>query len=137
MPSMTIVYVMLRWILSSSPQQIGWQDKQSARRLVIVITDANYHFAGDGLVGQLSRCYVPRTSPPTRRKMFNLAPPPRPISQSSSIANFKFHTFSHPLGLSFIPFHPSPFTGPLSQFPFYPFHCTFLVLLKMVIIATN
>ena len=26
-------------------------DKQSARRLVIVITDANYHFAGDGLVG--------------------------------------------------------------------------------------
>ena len=34
-----------------SIQKIGWTDKQSARRLVIVITDANYHFAGDGLVG--------------------------------------------------------------------------------------
>lgn len=31
--------------------KIGWTDKQSARRLVIVITDANYHFAGDGLLG--------------------------------------------------------------------------------------
>ncbi|KAJ7384198.1 Integrin beta-1 [Desmophyllum pertusum] len=31
--------------------EIGWVDKQSARRLVIVITDANYHFAGDGLLG--------------------------------------------------------------------------------------
>ena len=38
-----------------SIQKIGWTDKQSARRLVIVITDANYHFAGDGLVG--SRCH--------------------------------------------------------------------------------
>ncbi|RMX49047.1 hypothetical protein pdam_00024130 [Pocillopora damicornis] len=32
-------------------EKIGWTDKQSARRLVIVITDANYHFAGDGLLG--------------------------------------------------------------------------------------
>ena len=34
-------------------KEIGWMDKQSARRLVIVITDASYHFAGDGLVGFL------------------------------------------------------------------------------------
>lgn len=32
-------------------KEIGWKDKQSARRLVIVITDASYHFAGDGLLG--------------------------------------------------------------------------------------
>lgn len=33
------------------PKEIGWTDKQSARRLVIVITDAGYHVAGDGLLG--------------------------------------------------------------------------------------
>lgn len=32
-------------------KEIGWRDKQSARRIVIVITDATFHFAGDGLLG--------------------------------------------------------------------------------------
>lgn len=44
-------------------QEIGWRDKQSARRLVIVITDASYHFAGDGLLGGVvkpndGQCYT-------------------------------------------------------------------------------
>ena len=31
-------------------QEIGWQNKEDARRVVVLTTDAAYHFAGDGLV---------------------------------------------------------------------------------------
>ncbi|EDO35236.1 predicted protein, partial [Nematostella vectensis] len=32
-------------------KDIGWVKKEEARRLVVLTTDANYHFAGDGLLG--------------------------------------------------------------------------------------
>ncbi|KAK3731233.1 hypothetical protein QZH41_015654, partial [Actinostola sp. cb2023] len=32
-------------------KDIGWEKKESARRLVVFTTDAAYHFAGDGLLG--------------------------------------------------------------------------------------
>ena len=31
-------------------QEIGWQSKEDARRVVVITTDSGYHFAGDGLV---------------------------------------------------------------------------------------
>ena len=33
-----------------SLQEIGWKNKEDARRVVVLTTDAAYHFAGDGLV---------------------------------------------------------------------------------------
>ncbi|KAK2570400.1 Integrin beta-PS [Acropora cervicornis] len=49
-------------------KEIGWRDKQSARRIVIVITDATFHFAGDGLLGGVVKpndgyCYTDYPSP--------------------------------------------------------------------------
>ena len=32
-------------------QLIGWQKKEDALRMMLIVTDAGYHFAGDGLVG--------------------------------------------------------------------------------------
>jgi len=31
-------------------QEIGWQNKEDARRVLVLTTDAAYHCAGDGLV---------------------------------------------------------------------------------------
>ena len=31
-------------------QLIGWQKKEDALRMMLIVTDAGYHFAGDGLV---------------------------------------------------------------------------------------
>jgi len=36
-------------------REIGWRDKNKARRIVIITTDANFHFAGDGLLGGVVR----------------------------------------------------------------------------------
>ena len=35
-------------------QEIGWKNKEDARRVVVLTTDAAYHFAGDGLVRVLN-----------------------------------------------------------------------------------
>jgi len=31
--------------------QIGWRDKKKARRIIIITTDATFHFSGDGIIG--------------------------------------------------------------------------------------
>ncbi|KAJ7380204.1 Integrin beta-1 [Desmophyllum pertusum] len=37
--------------VAACEKEIGWKNKEDARRVVVLTTDAAYHFAGDGLLG--------------------------------------------------------------------------------------